>query len=167
MAKFDLGGAVSTHNLLANCTDPSPASAAAADNVYKSQPNLASASAIEEACQKQHLSLHGLLDRRPLVALVMEPASAMGLLTMDKFGGQDNHHDGPASSPIAGFKSSFAKECAQARGGRASSSKAARDFSPPPSPYVRPTQTSVAAASANRRFSSNLHKYRVKQQVTF
>ena len=152
MAKFDLGGAVSTHNLLAATTTT------ANDHVYKSQPNLATTSS-QSSCiaAEAHRSLHGLLaaDRRPLVALVMDPAS-VGLLAMEG-------KDGPASSPIAGFKSSFAKECAQLRQGSRAGAAPTRDFSPPPSPYVRPTQTSVTAS--NRRFSSNLHKYRVKQQV--
>jgi len=211
MAKFDLGGAVSTHNLLAACNNNNAPNnnnavgpnvhntkttqAVTAAEIYKSQPNLVLGSLgdpvaedpstlrIHGSQQQQHRSL--LLEtasgQRPLVALVMEPASAVGLLT-DKYGvggGNPNSNYGNPSSgdtgstttveasPTTGFKSSFAKEFArgrkasavtQERYGNACNSydENPRDYSPPPSPYIRPTA---------RRFSSNLQqKNRIKQQ---
>ena len=186
MAKFDLGGAVSTHNLLATSASTTT------DEVYKSQPNLSSstvAAGVEPHHHHHHRSLHGLLTaagagsadhvvdirRRPLVALVMEPASAMGLLAEHASYGSRQPDPAPesSSSPSCGFKSSFAKECAQAsssmtrghhRSGGSKARPAVADYSPPPSPYVRPPP--ALAATATRRFSSNLQKYRVKQQVS-
>ena len=183
MAKFDLGGAVSTHNLLAASTPTTT------DEVYKSQPNLSSstvAAGVEP--HHHHRSLHGLLTaagagsadhvvdirRRPLVALVMEPASAMGLLAEHaSYGSRPDPPAPESTSPSCGFKSSFAKECAQAsssmtrghhRSGGSKARPAVADYSPPPSPYVRPPP--AMAPTATRRFSSNLQKYRVKQQVS-
>ena len=147
---FDLGGAVSTYNVQSQKTGPETA-----DPLYKSQPNLVFSDDCNNFCAKPHRSL---LDR-PLVAVVMEPSSALGLF-------DSGLKNGIEESPSAGFKSSFAKEVARGRKAAAVAAAASRslsanppfreddEYSPPPSPYVH----------QSRRISSSLQKYRKNHQ---
>jgi len=173
--RFDLGGVVSSYNPLASGI-PSSGPQTDPDQLARSHPNLN----LDERPPYGHQHLFGLkphrsfLDR-PLVALVMEPSSAMGLLDEVAAAAANGAAAGCKNSDFEDsssgeFKSSFAKEVA--RGRKAASVAAVRtrypdtnhgggggvdDLSPPPSPCFR----------ANRRAgSADIHKYRMKSQET-